>query len=196
MDGFEDVGEGFDPPENRLIQGDLVKFTPQATWVTRSGAELSGNLELVAVNVIRVVKKWADGQPIETRVLGPGEKLPNLEELNAAVPQSEWREGPDGKLRGPWEAEFLVYLLNPDTAERFSFATGTIGGGIAVRDLIDRVSLMRKVRGAQVYAVVSPSAVPMKTRYGTRTRPHFVVKRWVRLDGALPSTEPPALSEP
>jgi hypothetical protein len=77
-DGFEDAGEGFDSPENRLIQGDLVKFTNQASWVTRGGAELTGNLELVAVNVIRVVQKWADGQPIETRVLGPGEKLPNL----------------------------------------------------------------------------------------------------------------------
>jgi hypothetical protein len=135
-DGFEDAGAGDDPLVNRIIQGDLVKFTNQATWVTRGGEELSGNLELVAVNVIRVVQKWADGQPIETRVLGPGEKLPNLEELNAAVPQSEWREGPDGKLRGPWEAQFLVYLLNADTAERFTYATGTTGGGIAVRDLI------------------------------------------------------------
>jgi hypothetical protein len=195
-DGFEDAGEGFNSPENRLIQGDLVKFTTQATWVTRSGAELSGNLEFVAVNVIRVVQKWADGQRIETRVLRPGEKLPNLEELNAAVPQSEWREGPDGKLRGPWEAEFLVYLLNPDTAERFSFATGTIGGGIAVRDLISRVSWKRKFCAEQVYAVVSLSAVPWKTRYGTRLRPHFVIKRWKGLssDGALPPTEPPALN--
>jgi len=195
-DGFEDAGEGFDSLENRLIQGDLVKFTNQATWLTRGGAELSGNLERVAVNVIRVMQKWADGQPIETRVLGPGEKLPNLEELNAAVPQSEWREGPDGKLRGPWEAQFLVYLLNPDTAERFTYATGTTGGGIAVRDLIYRVSWKPKFCGEQVYALVSLSAVPWKTRYGTRPRPHFVVKRWVSLssDGALPPTEPPALN--
>jgi hypothetical protein len=129
-------------------------------------------------------------------VLQPGDKLPNLEELNAAVPRSEWREGPDGKLRGPWEMQYLVYLLNPDTAERFTYPTGTIGGGIAVRELIDRVSLMRQVRGEQDYAVISLSAAPMKTRYGTRPRPHFVVKRWVSLNsyGALPPTEPLGLS--
>ena len=132
------------------------------------------------------------------RVLQPGEKFPNFEELNATVPQSEWRQGPDGKLRGPWQAQYLVYLLNPDTAERLTYATSTIGGGIAVRDLVDRVSLMRKFRGEQVYAVVSPSAAPMQTRYGTRPRPHFVIKRWVGLssDGALPPTEPLALSGP
>jgi len=196
--GFEDTVEGADSPANRLIQGQLVKFTNEATWVTRGGEELSGTLELVAVNVTRVVQKWGDGQPIETRMLQPGEKFPNLEELNANVPQSEWREGPDGKLHGPWQAQYLVYLLNPDTAERFTYATGTIGGGIAVRDLVDRVSWMRKFRGEQVYAVVSPSTAPMKTRYGTRPRPHFVIMRWVGLssEGALPPTEPPALSGP
>jgi len=68
----------------------------------------------------------------------------------------------------------------------------TVGGGIAVRDLIDRVSWMRKFRGEQVYAVVSPSAAPMKTRHGTRLRQHFVIKRWIGLssDGSLPLTEP------
>ena len=196
--GFKHAGEGVDSPANRLIQGLLVKFSNEASWVIRGGEELAGALELVAVNVTRVVQKWGDGQPIQTRVLEPGEKFPNLEELNANVPQSEWREGPDGKLHGPWQAQYLLYLLNPDTAERFTYATGTIGGGIAVRDLVDRVSWMRKFRGEQVYAVVSPSAAPMKTRYGTRPRLHFVIKRWVELstDGALPLTEPSALSEP
>jgi len=195
LDGFQGF-EGVDSPANRLIQGQLVKFTNEATWVTRDGEELSSTLQLIAFNVIRVVQKWADGQPIETRVLQSGEKFPNLDELNANVPQNEWREGPDGKPHGPWQAQYLAYLLNPDTAERFTYATGTIGGGIAVHDLVDRVSSMRKIRGEQVYAVVSPSAAPMKTRYGTRPRPHFVIKRWVVLssDGALPPTEPPALS--
>jgi hypothetical protein len=196
LDGFQ--GFEVDSSASRLIQGQLVKFTNEATWVTRDGEELSATLEFIADNVIRGVQKWADGQPIETRVLEPGEKFPNLEELNASVPQSEWREGPDGKLRGPWQAEYLTYLLNPGTVERFTYATSTIGGGIAVRDLVDRVSLMRRFRGEQVYALVSLSASPMKTRYGTRPRPNFVIKRWVGLssDGATPATEPPALSTP
>jgi hypothetical protein len=191
LDGFQDGVEGCDFTANRLIQGQLVKFSNGA-WVTADGEELSGTLELVAVNVTRVLQKWGDGRPLETRVLQPGEKLPNLEELNANAPQSEWREGPHGNLQGPWQAQYLVYLLYPDTAEAFTFATGTVGGGIAVRDLMDRVKWIRKFRGQQVYAVVSPSAASMKTRYGTRLRPHFVIKRWVGLssDDAVPPTEP------
>jgi hypothetical protein len=188
-DGFQDAIEGVDYAANRLIQGQLVKFTNEA-WVAPYGQELSSTLELVAVNVTRILQKWGDGRPLETRVLQPGEKLPNLKELNANAPQNEWREGPDGNLQGPWQAQYLVYLLLPDTAVPFTFATGTVGGGIAVRDLMDRVKWMRKIRGEQVYAVVSPSAAPMKTRHGTRLRPHFVINRWVRpsSDGAVPPT--------
>jgi len=123
LDGFQGF-EAVDSPANRLIQGQIVKFTNQATWITRDGEELSGTLELVAVNVIRVVQKWDDGQPIETRVLQPGEKFPDVEKLNASVPQSEWRQGPDGKLHGPWQAQYLLYLLNPNTVERYTYATG------------------------------------------------------------------------
>jgi hypothetical protein len=195
LDGFQGF-EAVDSPANRLIQGQIAKFTNQATWITRDGEELSGTLELVAVNVIRVVQKWDDGQPIETRVLQPGEKFPDVEKLNASVPQSEWREGPDGKLHGPWQAQYLLYLLNPNTVERYTYATGTIGGGIAVRDLVDRVSWIRSLRGANVYAVVIPSNTFMNTRFGGRKRPHFVIKRWVPLggDSALPAK--PALTGP
>jgi hypothetical protein len=87
-DGFQDAGEDIDAPAKRLIQGELVKFTNTATWVTRSGEELSRNLELVAVDVSRVVQRWEEGRPVESRVLQPGEKLPDLEELNATGWQS------------------------------------------------------------------------------------------------------------
>jgi hypothetical protein len=196
--GFEDAVEGADSPANRLIQGQLVKFTNQSTYVAGGGEELSDKVELVAVNVTRVVQKWGDGQPIETIVLEPGQKFPDVEKLNASVPQSEWREGPDGKLHGPWQAQYLVYLLNPNTVERYTYATGTTGGGIAVRDLVDRTQWMRKFRGENVYAVVSPSNTFMNTRFGGRQRPHFVIKRWVALGGesALPATEQPALTGP
>src|SRR5262249_61345415 len=104
LDGFQGF-EGIGSPANRLIQGQLVKFTNEATWITRDGEELSGTLELIAFNVIRVVQKWADGQPIETHVLQPGEKFPNLEELNANVPQNEWRGKCGGNTQRPWGGE-------------------------------------------------------------------------------------------
>ena len=84
--GFKHAGEGVDSPASRLIQGLLVKFSNEASWVIRGGEELAGALELVAVNVTRVVQKWGDGQPIQTRVLEPGEKFPNLEKQQGTTP--------------------------------------------------------------------------------------------------------------
>jgi hypothetical protein len=80
--------------------------------VTRDGEELLPDLELVAVDVARVVQKWKDQQPVETIVLEPGRKFPDLEELNEKTPRGEWVKGPDGSPRGPWQSQHIVYLLN------------------------------------------------------------------------------------
>jgi hypothetical protein len=198
--GFEDEVEGATQPESRgVIRGTCVKFTNEATWVTSDDEELPSGLELIVVDIGRVVQKWKSGQPIETIVLAPGAKFPDVNELNAAVPQTEWEEGPDGKPRGPWQAQFVVYLLNGETMDRYTFPTGTTGGAIAVRDLVDRTNWMRRFRGPGVFPIVSLTDVFMRTRFGGRQRPHFDIKRWVKLgdDGtALPAAETPLLPDP
>jgi hypothetical protein len=198
FDGYEDSVEGAEQ-QNRIIQGSLMKFTNEATWVS-GDEELPVDLELVAVNVSRIVQKWKDRLPVETIVLEPGQKFPDLKKLNADVPQDEWEEGPEGKLRGPWQAQYLVYLVDLKTSmDRFTYATGTTGGGIAVRDLVDRTDLMRRFRGSRIYPVVRLSDTFMPTRYGGRQRPHFNIVRWVMLDGggqALPAAELPAIAGP
>jgi hypothetical protein len=199
VDGFEaytdEVEGGEEQTSGRVIQGTLVKFTNEGGWITGGDEELSPGLELIVINIGRVVQRWQDGLPVETTVLEPGQKFPDIERLNEAVPQSEWEEGPDGKPRGPWQAQHIVYLLNPQMMDRYSYPTGTVGGGIAVRDLVDRTKWMRKFRGANVYPVITLSDVFMATRFGGRQRPHFEIKRWVLLDGgsALPAPELPQL---
>jgi hypothetical protein len=198
--GWEDGTEGDDRPEGAgIIQGSLVKFTNEAMWVTRDGDELPADLELVAVDVGRVVQKWQDGQPVETIVLEPHQKFPNVEELNEKVPKKEWVEGPDGNLRGPWQAQHILYLLDPRTMDKFTFPTGTTGGRIAVRDLVDKTTWMRRLRGPNVYAVVLLSNTFMNTKWGGRQRPHFRIVRWVGSEGgqveALPSPPPPATTQ-
>jgi hypothetical protein len=156
LDGFATYDDSVEGSENeqaqgrRVIQGAVVKFTNEAKWVTRGGAEVPANLELVAVDVARIVQKWRDQQPVETIILGPGEKYPDLKKKNEETPQSEWEKGEDGQLCGPWQTQHVVYLLNPETMDKYSFPTGTIGGSIAVRDLVDKVQWMRRYRGAHV----------------------------------------------
>src|SRR6516162_6894080 len=182
--GWEDGVEGDDRPDGAgIIQGNLVKFSNEAMWVTRDGDELSADLELVAVDVGRVVQKWQDQQPVDTIILQPHQKFPDVEEMNEKVPKEEWVEGPDGKPRGPWQAQHILYLLDLKTMDKFTFPTGTTGGRIAVGELRDKLVSMRQLRGPGVYPLVSLGDTFMKTKWGGRQRPHFQIVRWVRLGG-------------
>ena len=198
FEGWEDRFEGDDRPEGAgIIQGILLKFTNEATWVTRDGDELPANLELVAVDVGRVVQKWQDQQPVETIILEPHQKFPDIQEMNEKVPREDWVEGPDGQPRGPWQAQHILYLLDPNTMDKLTFPTGTTGGRIAIRELRDKLVWMRRLRGPNVYPVITLADKFFPTRYGRRQRPHFVIRRWVRLGGdggeveALPPPPPP-----
>jgi hypothetical protein len=197
--GWEDGVEGHERPEGAgIIQGTLVKFTNDSTWVTRDDDELPSDLELVAVDVARVVQKWEDGSPVETIPLEPGQKFPDVDAMNAEIPQDQWGEGPDGKPRGPWQAQHILYLVDLKTMDKYTFATGTVGGRIAVGDLRDKLVWMRRVRGPAVYPIVTLADKFMNTKFGGRQRPHFQIVRWVKLGGegveALPP--PPATPTP
>src|SRR5215510_13894879 len=193
IDGFDTYEDGVEGVEQRQsagpIQGALLKFTNQSEWVTRDGQVLSANLELIAIDVARILQRWGrDHHPLQTIYLEPGQKFPNLSEWNEGVPQEEWIDAPDGKKRGPWQAQHVVYLLDPLTISKYSFATGTIGGAICVRDLVDKTQWMRKFRGASVVPVVTLSDIFMNTKFGGRQRPNFLIKRWITFGtgGALP----------
>jgi hypothetical protein len=195
FEGFEGRSKGDEGSRGRgVIQGTCVKFTNEAVWVNNDDEELPADLELVVVNIGRVVQKWKDQQPIETRVLEPGEKFPDLDKLNEDTPRREWVEGPDGNKRGPWQAQYLVYMLSPETMDRYTWPTGTVGGSIAVRDLVDKTKWMRRLRGAHVYPVVTLSDRFMNTRFGGRQRPHLVVKRWIAFDADQKALPTPATS--
>jgi hypothetical protein len=198
FEGWEDRFEGDDRPQGAgIIQGILIKFTNEATWVTRDGDELPENLELVAVDVARVVQRWEDQQPVETKILEPHEKFPDIEEMNEKIPREEWVEGPDGQPhgRGPWQAQHILYLLDPASMDKYTFPTGTTGGRIAIAALRDKLVWMRRLRGPNVYPVVLLSDTFMKTHWGGRQRPHFKIVRWVSLGGeggAVQALPPPA----
>jgi hypothetical protein len=146
------------------------------------------------------VQKWKDGNPVETIIMAPGQKFPDVEKLNAEVPQSEWEEGPDGKPRGPWQRQHVAYLLDPQDMGRYSWPTGTIGGAIAIGDLVERTNYMRRYRGLHVYPVITLADKFMNTRWGGRQRPHLNIVRFVSLGGggggeALPAPEQPKLPD-
>jgi hypothetical protein len=175
--------------KERLIQGTLVKFNNTAQWNTKDDAELPADLELLVVNILRVVQKWQDQIPVETIVL-PTHKNLNIDKMNEAVPHKEWVKGPDGKLRGPWQRQFLMYLLDPKTMTRFTWATGTIGGGIAVRELEQRIGDKALFLEADVKPIVKLSDCHFPTQFGDRRRPHLIVTGWKEMGGEGVAAKP------
>ena len=197
-DGFDDADEG-GQQSARVIQGTKIAFSNDGKWVNDDDEVVPAGLELVAVKICRVLQKWAaaDKPPAETKFLEPGEH-PDVEAFNAACPESEWSEDLNGKLRGPWRQQNVVYLVDMATMQKYTYPTGTVGGGICIHELKDAVRLMRQFRGPGVFPVVSLANTFMNTRFGGRQRPQFKILRWITFgpDGTLPSASLPSLQPP
>ena len=198
VDGFDDDG-GAEGDFSKVIQGAKWAFSNEGNWVTGEGELVSTDREVVVVRLTKVLQKWIDQMPVRdaTRFLVLGEQV-DVEALNDECPQSEWIEDLNGKPRGPWQLQQVAYLVDMQTMEKFTFPTGTVGGGIAIGELKDAVKLMRKFRGPGVYPVVSVSTKPMKTQFSPRPRPrpHFEIKRWISFGpegAALPPASLPSL---
>jgi hypothetical protein len=161
--------DGFDPlsPTDQVIIGARLKFI-DGKW-SADGVELPSGTKLLAFATDTILQRWR-GQEAETIRDKP---LPDPDELNAAIPKSEWELDLNGEPRPPWAYTFVVYLLDAGTAEKFTFINSTVGAKIAVRQLQDRVASMRMLRDAHMIAEIELTNRPMKTRYGQKLRPHF-----------------------
>ena len=144
----------------------------------------------------RVLTKWGkEKRPVETIFLKAGEKIPDLNKRNEETPKSEWVEGFDHKPKGPWQAQHVVYMVDPISIDQYTYPTATIGGGIAVRELIDRILWMRRFKGNAVYPIVQLATRPMSILRGTATRPrpHFEIVSWTKFDAdevdAIPAND-------
>jgi hypothetical protein len=199
FDGYTDEVVGEDEQiSERAIQGQRVKFTNDGAWLLTDDATPLTK-KVVAANVKRAVIKWNANNKPETRFLAPGEPVPSIKALNEEAPRSEWREGLNGQPQGPYQFQQLVYLVDPVGLDKYTFATATIGGGIAVRELVDRIQWLRRFRGPGTYPLVHLAKKPMKTKHGIRPRPHFEIVEWIVLDpssGMIPTDDPRQLPSP
>jgi hypothetical protein len=161
----------------KLIHGSILRFN-NGTWGDATGTPPPE--PLIAVGTTRAVQCWQGGKPTDAMVEEPGvTALPDVDELNAQIPQEEWETGLDGKPRAPWVLQHVAYLLHAPTAEAYTFLNGTWGARIAVERLADRIANMRRLRGTGVLPVVKLESRPMKTKFGTKQRPEFAIVEWI-----------------
>ena len=104
--------------------------------------------------------------------------MPDIDELNAKIPENEWELGLNAKPRPPWQLNWVVYLLNPETADTYTFLNSTAGARIAVERLEDKFHWMRRMRGPGVVPIVRLDSRPMKTNFGQKMRPEFTILEW------------------
>jgi hypothetical protein len=203
-DGFTDWGDD-DDGQHRVIQGTLLRFANEGIWTDNDGEPIPKGLALAAMSICRVIQKWVDKMSIreETRFLQPGEKAPDIAALNERCPRSEWGLDFNKNPKGPFELSTVLYLFDPETMQKYTFPTRTVGGNIAIGELKDATAMMRKFRGPSVLPIVALASKHMNTRFGGRMRPHLEIMKWISLDqgggpalppgaaaSALPSPEP------
>jgi hypothetical protein len=175
----------------------MIKFTNTCEWVLRNGEVLAHDRCLVVTKTEKIEIKWGlDKKIAERRPVAEGEKFRDIEKLNEETPREQWVKKLDGKgLKGPWEAQLVVHLIDDSTMDRFWYPTSTVGGKIAIRDLKQKIAWMRRLRGQNVYPVVLLRNTYMSTGYGGRQRPHFIIVRFVKMgigvEEALPELPSP-----
>jgi hypothetical protein len=178
---------------DRVIQGTLLKCI-EGVWTVKGGAQAPK--QLLALTTATVLQLWKNKEPVHTIMKRPGQPWPSLDELNAEIPQEDWEIGLNGNPRPPWQRNFCVYLLDPETGEQFTYANGTYGAIEAVDALRKAVRWQRGLRGDHVVPLVELSNQPMKTKFGQKLRPHFKVIEWRQLDVDMAGDETGKLPPP
>jgi hypothetical protein len=161
----------------RVLRGDLLKFSDGHWLVGREALPLKQGVRLVAMGTAAAWVRWADGKPDKYIVRQTHVPFPEREELGDHD-ESAWENGPDDKPRDPWQSTRFVHLVNPETAAAYTFSTTSWGGRGAVIDLADAITRYRQARPGAAPVVVLESA-PMTTRFGKKWKPVFKVVDWV-----------------
>jgi hypothetical protein len=173
---------------DRLAQGIILRCV-DGNWRASDDSPLPE--QFLCFGITKGLQRWEDGRPVEEIKKVPGEDLPDVDTLNAAVPQAQWEDGINGK-RPPWQLNYVVYLLSVDDAQKYTFINATVGARIAAARLLDRIDSMQMMKGPNVIPIVTLASRPMKTSFGQKLRPHFEIVDWRDLGPATPAVPQPS----
>jgi hypothetical protein len=194
-DGWNDAAA---EANERVLRGTLLKFSDW-NWLRGKEAQpVEKGTKLVALGCAAAWARWAGGKPVEYRMRQSGKPLPDREELGN-TDRSQWEMGPDDKTpRDPWQSTRFVYLVDPNTAEAFTFSTSSWGGREAVINLGDAIARMRSAH-PRALPIVSLEAAAMQTKFGRKSKPVFKIVDWKAVGSGVWDAQPAAqlpLQEP
>jgi hypothetical protein len=172
-DGWDDTAA---EAESRVIRGSLLKFSEGRWTIGTENEAVKEGRQLVAVANSAAWVKWQGGKPVEYRVREPGVPLPEREVLGDCD-RAGWENGSDGQPRDPWQNTRFVHLIDPQTAEAFTFSTSSGGGIDCVINLADQIKRMRS-KHPNAVPLVELGAAPMRTKHGWKSKPMLRVVGW------------------
>jgi hypothetical protein len=166
--------------KRRLLRGMLLKWDEKAGYHDRDGVRPALGPYYV-IGMAQGLQRWKNQTVVEEKL---DEPLPDLDELNAAIPRSEWEPGLDGQPREPWQLVCAIYLFSPNSGEFFTLLNSTTGMRMCWENFKERWDVMKALRGADVLALVELSTRPFKTRkWGFKPRPDLIVLDWHIAEG-------------
>jgi hypothetical protein len=165
-DGWNDAAADY---ADNVLRGELLKCTDGHWSIGRNSTPLKPGTRLVALGTVAAWVKWARGKPTEYRVRKPGERLPERKDLGD-LDETQWETSPDGKPRDCWQESRFVHLVDPATAEMFTFSTSSWGGRSAVNALGAQITRMRVARPGAAPVVEFHSALG-PTKFGPKMKP-------------------------
>ena len=74
---------------------------------------------------------WKDGEQLDELDERRTSPLSDPDELSTKIPQEEWELGLNSKPKPPWALDYVVYLVNPESAELYTFINSTNGARLA-----------------------------------------------------------------
>jgi hypothetical protein len=157
------------------VKGSIIKFDNGAFFLGKEKALIEDDEEFVGIDVAedwQFLKKDCQPEFSMRRTSEPKPPRPD-----SYSDKSTWPMGLDGGSADPWKYSRFLYLIDPLTAETFTFPSSSRGGQIGVDDLTSQIKLMRNARPGAV-PIVALSSRQMSTKLGKKPRPFFQVKGW------------------
>jgi hypothetical protein len=167
VDGFD-----VDDPSTSPIRGPEVRLKDGSYYAFQDKLDVAGRA-YAALDKVRGWQKLEEGCPPEYLMQRPGDPRPP----QPSVPEADWPLNLNGVPEHPWKWTHYLYLLDTETGEISTFSSNTKGGNIAIGNLNDQVSFMRRAQPDAI-PVIALESREMPTKYGTKLRPHFKLLGW------------------
>jgi hypothetical protein len=179
--------DGFDGDDDsdRLLQGTRLVCI-DGEW-TKDDAKIPADKQYLVLGVAEGLQHWQGGELLKEVIKRDDEKLPDIEQLNAKIPQADWDDGVNGP-RPPWTHVFAVYLLDPADGSVCTHINSTNGAMVATRALRSAVRWKRAMLGGRKVSPIVLLGKRLVSRQYKKWGPHFAIVDW-RDFGPLPVTQ-------